>query len=290
MDILEQLRQLDLSEYPITELDNLLNKLDSIEIMLTNYKGKAEYPKLIERALINTKENPEFNIVSRISYKPAEFNKSYLRASTPKNTMFYGSIISDNLQEEEQKYARIVGAAEVSSLIRNSDVIEGWGRLIIGQWQVVEDISLATIINPTKKYEQAHLNELAAKYLTFLEEVPPHIKENTLRCLAFLSQEFSKCVSSGNNHEYLISSKYTEIFSNKSNHDGIIYPSVQAKGYGLCVAIHPRAMNKLKLIKVLQCKITKTVDQDGENHHHIANEKYCEVEDNAKTFELKDII
>lgn len=289
MDTLEQLKQLDLSEYPIAELDNLLTKLGGLAIMLTDYNYKAKYPKLIERAVNNTKENPEFNTVSRISYKPAEFNKSYLRASTPKNTMFYGSVISDDLEGEEKKYARIVGASEVSSLMRNSDIIEGWSHVTFGKWQVVKNISLATIIDPTKKYQQPYLNELAAQYLAFLEEVPTHIKENTLKCLAFLSQEFSKYVSSGNNHEYLISSKFTEIFTNTSNYDGIIYPSVQAKGYGLCVAIHPRAMNKLKPIRVLQCRITKTVNNDDENNFHLDNEKKCIVEDNVNTFELKNI-
>lgn len=289
MDTLEQLLQLNLSEYPIAELDNLLTKLGGVAIMLTDYNYKAKYPKLIERAVNNTKENPEFNTVSRISYKPAEFNKSYLRASTPKNTMFYGSVISDDLEGEEKKYARIVGASEVSSLIRNSDVIEGWSRITFGKWQVVENISLATIIDPMEKYEQPYLSELATKYLAFLEEVEPSVKENTLKCLAFLSKEFSKYVSSGSNHEYLISSKFTEIFTNTSNYDGIIYPSVQSKGYGLCVAIHPRAMNKLKLIQVLQCKITKALNDDGENNFHLDNEKNCLVKDNAKTFELKDI-
>jgi hypothetical protein len=289
MTVLEQLKELDLSEYPISDLDNLLIKLGGLAIMLTDYHDKAEYPKLIERAVNNSKGNSDYNTVSRISYKPAEFNKSYLRASTPKNTMFYGSVISDDLEGEEKKYARIVGASEVSSLMRNSDVVEGWSQMTFGKWQVVENISLATIIDPTKKYEQPYLNELAAKYLTFLEEVPPHIKENTLRCLAFLSEEFSKYVTSGNNHEYLISSKFTEIFTNTSNYDGIIYPSVQAKGYGLCVAIHPRAMNKLKLIRVLKCKITKTLGEDGENHFRLDNEKNCLVEDGCEKFELKDI-
>ena len=204
--------------------------------------------------------------------------------------MFYGSVISEDLEKEEKKYARLVGASEVSSLMRNSDVIEGWSRMTFGKWQVIENMSLATIINPLQKYEQPYLNELASKYLAFLEEVPQEIKENTLKCLAFLSAEFSKYVANGNNHEYLISSKFTEIFINTSNYDGIIYPSVQAKGYGLCVAIHPRAMNKLKLIKVLQCKITKTVDEGGENHFLIDNEKNCLVENDAKTFDLENIV
>lgn len=292
MDIIDQLKALDLSEFPIAELDRLLTSLGPLGIMLTDYHKTPEnqYSKEIERAVNNSKEEPEFNEVSRISFKPAKFNSNYLRASTPKNTMFYGSVFSeDDYDKEEMKYTRIVGASEISSLMRNSDVIEGWSRMTFGNWEVTEDISLATIIDPTIDYEHPYLNNLKNKYLEFLKEMPEDVRENTIKCLKFLSSEFSKYVSSGNNHEYLISAKFTEIFTKTSAYDGVVYPSVQSKGYGLCVAIHPRAMNKLKLTKVLQCKLTKTVREDGENDFKLSNEKNCLVEDGAKTFELKDI-
>ncbi|MGO4913834.1 hypothetical protein [Leeuwenhoekiella sp. W20_SRS_FM14] len=128
MHAIDQLKELDLSEYPIAELDRLLTSLGPLGIMLTDYHKTPEgqYSKEIERAVNNTKEEPEFSAVSRISYKPAKFNSNYLRASTPKNTMFYGAVISEeDFDKEEMKYPRIVGASEISSLMRNSDVIEG---------------------------------------------------------------------------------------------------------------------------------------------------------------------
>ncbi|MEL0457622.1 hypothetical protein WJN01_15405 [Flavobacteriaceae bacterium SZ-1-7] len=292
MHAIDQLKELDLSEYPIAELDRLLTSLGPLGIMLTDYHKTPEgqYSKEIERAVNNTKEEPEFSTVSRISYKPAKFNSNYLRASTPKNTMFYGAVISEeDFDKEEMKYPRIVGASEISSLMRNSDVIEGWSRLTFGNWEVTEDISLATIIDPTIDYEHPYLNSLKNKYVEFLNEMPEDVRENTVKCLKFLSAEFSKYVSGGNNHEYLISAKFTEIFTKTSTYDGVVYPSVQSKGYGLCVAIHPRAMSKLKLTKVLQCKLTKTVREDGENDFQLLNEKHCLVEDGAETFELKEI-
>ncbi|MGO4913833.1 hypothetical protein [Leeuwenhoekiella sp. W20_SRS_FM14] len=161
--------------------------------------------------------------------------------------------------------------------------------MTFGNWEVTEDISLATIIDPTIEYEHPYLNSLKNKYVEFLNEMPEDVRENTVKCLKFLSAEFSKYVSGGNNHEYLISAKFTEIFTKTSTYDGVVYPSVQSKGYGLCVAIHPRAMSKLKLTKVLQCKLTKTVGEDGENDFQLLNEKHCLVEDGAETFELKEI-
>lgn len=292
MDVINQLQQLDFRLYPLTEIDRLLSSLGKIGFMITDYheKQKNGHEIEFERAVNNTKEEPEFNSVSRISFKPAEYNSNYLRASTPKNTMFYGSVLSEkDYDPEKLKYNRIIGSSEISSLIRNSDVIEGWSRITFGKWSVTEKISLVTIIDPTIEYKHPYLNKLRDDYLEFLQQMPKDVQENTIKCLKFLSSEFSKYVSSGNNHEYLISSKFTELLTNNSANDGVVYPSVQSHGYGLCVAIHPKAINKLQLKKVLQCRLTKTLKSDGENNFSLHNEKHCLVENGAKTFELKAI-
>lgn len=283
--MVEKFKELKLSDYPIAEIDSLMTKIGPLAILLTDFHNQKE----IERAVNNTKEEPEFNTISRISFKPEQFNHNYLRASTPNNTMFYGSVISETDNEDEIKNSRIVGATEVSTLMRNSEIIEGWSRITFGKWKVKEQISLATIIDPTKDYDKPYLNELKNKYNNFLNEVPLEVKENTIKWLKYFAQEFEKKVSNGNNHDYLISAKFTEIFVNTSKYDGVIYPSVQSQGYGLCVAIHPRAIHKLQLIKVLQCKITKTLKEDNENHFLLSNEKNCIVEENSETFKLQKI-
>jgi hypothetical protein len=293
MEIIDKIKQLDLSLYPIAELTKLLQNLGELGFLVTNFnKVEADlFPKEIERAVNNTLEEPEFNSVSRISFKPPQFNTNFLRASTPKNTMFYGSVISDHdMENEEAKITRIVGATEVSSLMRNSDIIEGWSRMTFGKWEVIENISLLTMIDPSLNYEKKYLNELKNLYVNMLNDTPEEIKENTMKCLKFISEEFSKYVSSGNNHEYLISSLFTELWTKKPKYDGIIYPSVQSDGYGLCVAIHPRAMNKLKLTKVLQCKVSKKINPDNTYNFRITNEKRCKVKEGSESFELIEII
>lgn len=285
MEIIDKIKELDLTEYPIVQLDNLLTKAGKLCIMLTDlHQGKR-----LERAVNNSKEDPEFNNVSRISFKPPEYNNNYLRASTPKNTMFYGTVFSDDdeITEQQMKYERIVGSAEVSTLMRNSEILEGWSRITFGSWVFEDTVSLATIIDPTKEYDHAYLNRLKNRYLEFLEEVPKEVKENTIEWLIFLSSEFSKKVANGNNHDYLVSAKFTELFVNKGRYDGVIYPSVQSSGYGLCVAIHPDAVPKIRLKYVLQCKLTKSQRKDGENHFLLENLKNCKVEKGETEFNLK---
>lgn len=104
-----------------------------------------------------------------------------------------------------------------------------------------------------------------------MNKITKEIRRNILKCLQFLSSEFSKYVSVGNNHEYLISSMFTEILTKNSIYDGIVYPSVQLKGYGLCVAIHLKALNKINLTKVLQCKLTKTSTSNNKNNFVLSN-------------------
>lgn len=203
--------------------------------------------------------------------------------------MFYGTLFSDEDEttEHQKKFERIIGTSEVATLMRNSEILEGWSRITFGRWVFDETVSLATIIDPTQVYKHAYLNRLKGKYFDYLKQVPLEIKKNTIDWLKFLSSEFAKEVANGNNYDYLISSKFTEIFVNQGKYDGVIYPSVQSRGYGLCVAIHPNAVSKIRLNYVLQCKLTKSQKVDGENHFFLENIKHCRVEKGATEFKLE---
>ena len=248
-------------------------------LMTSDYRP----PKVIERAVNNSEDEPEFNTVSRISYKPAKFNAEYQRASTPNNTMFYGAVVPEKTSDKEITNARITGAFEVAELIRNRELKNGESDITFGKWLVQDQISLATIFDPTLDYKIDYINEVKEDYLKNINSAPKEIKEKSLRYLKYLASEFSKPVKKGENHEYLISAILTEILVN-SGFDGVLYPSVQTAGVGLCVAIHPRLMDKLSLFRAIQCKIIKT---DG--NIKIENEKFCEIELNASEFKLNII-
>lgn len=276
IDIITELNKLNLAEYPTDEITKILNSIGPMALMTTDYRP----PKVIERAVNNTEEEPEFNTVSRISYKPAKFNTEYQRASSPSNTMFYGAVLSEKMSDEEIKNARIIGACEVAELIRNKELKNGESDITYGKWIVRDKISLATIFDPTLDYKIDYVNEVKENYLGNLNSAPKDIKEKSLRYLKFLASEFSKPVKKGENHEYLISAILTEILVN-TGFDGVLYPSVQTSGMGLCVAIHPRLMDKLSLFRAIQCKIIKT---NGDIR--ITNEKVCEIELDATEFKL----
>jgi len=277
-EIIDKLKKIDLSSYPEKEVETLLKELfqNPIPIITTDYR----YPKEIERAVNNTEDEPIFNSKNRISFKPAKYNTTHQRASTPNNTMFYASVIPENnLSKDEIQYARITGAKEVVDLFREN--IDGERTVTFGKWEIQDLISVTTIFDPNVDYKIAYINEVKEFYKK--QKLSDEQIEQRDEVLAFLADEFSKRVDKGNNHEYLISAIVTELIVNH-NSDGVLYPSVQADGYGLCLALHPRVMDRLKLIKVLQCKIKK----EGKDES-ILNERVCKIGDETDNFELKEI-
>lgn len=276
--IINRLKELDLSTFPNKETESLLKQLFSvpIPIITTDYA----YPKEFERAVNNTNDEPIFNSKNRISYKPAQCNDTFQRASTPKTTMFYASVILEkDLSDEEIKYARITGAYETVDLLRED--INGERIVTFGKWQAQGLISVTTIFDPNIDYKINYINTVR----DFCKEQKLSEKEIFQRdeVLIFLAGEFSKKITKGENYNYLISAIVTQLIVNH-NSDGVLYPSVQSDGYGLCVALHPRVMDRLKLTKVLQCRIIK---EDGSVE--INNEKVCLIENDLDIFELKDI-
>jgi len=276
--IIEQIRQLDLKDFPEQKVRELLTNLfsEKIPIVTTDFNT----PKEIERAVNNTDNEPVFNSKKRISYKPVELNTDFLRASTPGNTMFYASVVpEDELSQDEIKYGRIIGASEVVDLLREDK--DGERLVTFGKWEVQNTISVMTIFDPNKDYNVNYINKVRDFY-NHQNLSTSDVKKRD-EVLSFLAEEFSKKVDKNENYKYLISAIASELITNNCS-DGILYPSVQSNGYGLCLALHPKVMDRLKLIKVLQCKIRK------ENQNiTLLNLNACKVENDSENFELKSI-
>ncbi|MDR6845595.1 hypothetical protein [Flavobacterium granuli] len=278
MENLKKLQELNLNSCSIEEIDQLLNNIGPLPIMRTEYSEG----KIFDRAQRNKDEEPDFTTVKRMSYVPKENNKDYLRASTPDHTMFYGSVLKDHYTTDDVGYTRMTACCETSELLRDNKIPEGERIITLGTWQVQEPITLATIFDPTKDYELDYLNEIKQDYLISIDR-NPDLKEKGLAYLKFLATEFSKDVKSGNNHEYHISALFTKIISN-TGVDGVLYPSVRSAGIGLCVALHPRVADKLKLIMVNKCYIKKK-----DNKVSIGYLKRCNVNPSSETFELLEM-
>lgn len=244
--------------------------------------------KFIYRA--RPSESSIFSKATDLSYVPKECNKAYGRASTPKNTMFYGSINIDNNKGLKTLSEEIVILTESSKLFRESTLHnDGIERITIGKWEVINQIPLISIV-----YHRAYarknsiLKEQQKIYYRFIRQFPI-IKEQIIEVTDFIAGEFAKKID--NNYEYKISALFTEHVgkvAKNSGHEvaGILYPSKQTEGDGLCVAIHPDWVNScLKLVEVLEVKLYKKDKKIVVN-----NIREAIVEKSSDSFKLKKII
>jgi hypothetical protein len=107
---LHNLNKLDLSKYPIDEVNKYLTNLGaSAHIGYTLHKGFDIY-----RARPNEDDEISYVNRSQLSYKPQINNTTFQRASTPNKTMFYGSILPSEIGEDDINNARFTSCLEAS--------------------------------------------------------------------------------------------------------------------------------------------------------------------------------
>lgn len=252
-EILAALEALDLSKYPYQETKDLIGSIGpvaAIEYVL--HPGKV-----IMRARPN-KIGERFSKISEISYKPEQYNNTYQRASTPHNTMFYGSTVSEKLKPGELELMRIIGLFEAISLCRDVHS-EGEQIMTYSRWRVVKDIPLMAIIHhtgfPVDNSEAAEMREYFTKRLS---EQPQEVAEKSKIVTDFLSNQYAKEITP-KDYDYLISAIYTEMLIVNGHAGGVLYPSVRTGGDGFNVAIHPYYLDNGYLIPevVGECTIYK---------------------------------
>jgi hypothetical protein len=261
-EVLDKLQKLDLSLEPYDEVKTLLFELGNIGIVTTIlHSGKK-----ILRGRINEEYNKSYIKISDLSYKPQEKNTSYLRASTPHKTMFYGAIVSEELGKEEPTTSRITILAELSDFARDPQSV-GIQKITFSSWKIVEDIELASLIHH-KDYEKLPklVKKLQSEFEKFINKYPDY-KDIIGEINAFLGKQFAKKIEPGKNYDYLISAVFAETIT-ELGFDGVLYPSVKLDGAGINIALNPNVIGtKVKFIGAGECtiyknKLKKTIGND----------------------------
>lgn len=152
--------------------------------------------------------------------------------------------------------------------------------MTLGTWRLKEDITCATIFDPSRTYTIDFLNDVKDAYTAILEGEPNDMKEKGYAYLEFLASEFSKDVKKNQNHDYYISSQFSRVIST-TGVDDIVYPSVRSAGLNLCVALQPRVTDKLELIMVNKVHVKK---ENGEVKIRYLGR--CNVTEGATEFKI----
>jgi hypothetical protein len=281
-----KLQGLDLKT--VTNRDVIINEISKIGyipyLITTLFSGMSIY-----RARPNDGKN--FGLVKDLSYVPPENNTRYKRASTPENTMFYGAVTSDSGGDLKNVNEEVVLLCEASKLYRQRDRIdEDTEILTLGKWVVTKDIPLISIVQyEGYKDESKWVRDNRNDYKRFIRQFPT-IRNQIIKATNFFAEEFAKEVKENENHDYMISALFTERILNNIKRiekpiGGILYPSKQAEGSGLCVAILPEWVDEcMKLVEVVEVKVYKKGRRIATN-----NLRECHVEPNSTSFILNEI-
>ncbi|WP_315144072.1 hypothetical protein [Capnocytophaga leadbetteri] len=249
-NLIDSLKNLDLSTYPEKEIRYLLQQIGKISaIELTFHKGRQ-----VMRARVNNNDS-RYRKKTDLSYKPQQFNITYQRASTPNRTMFYASCLSENPNDNEIQSMRIPCILESIPEMRdnNSSFIK---KITFGRWEVIDDLRLFPIIlNETYYQNTIFLKEIADYYKKNNELFDQTLAEKSEKIQSFLANEFAK-EEIREDYDYMISAIFSEL-KIENNYDGVFYPSVRTVGKGFNIAITPKATEKLRLIAAGECTIYK---------------------------------
>jgi len=278
LEIINHLSHLDLSTYPYSKAKQLIGMLGKIGVIVVTLHPR----KRIFRARPNC-NGEHFSKVSDISYKPAHLNNTFQRASTPNMTMFYGSIIPENIKIGELNNSRLIGSFEVVNLLRNPES-SGEQVLTYGKWIVTKKINLfAVLFHQNFLDKSSYTRELYNGYHVFLNKFPK-FKTDSFIISTFFANEFAKSFTP-NDYNYLLSACFTEMAVEK-NLAGVLYPSVRVEGAGFNVAIHPHYVdNCMELEAVGECTVYKR-----RRDTKVDNDLVALVLAGQKEFELKPVL
>lgn len=274
---ISKLKKIDLSKYPIDEINSIMKEFGNFGVVvMTLHAGKS-----IIRARPN-EPTETFKTVSELSFKPAKFNTTFQRASTPNTTMFYGCVVPENLAEGELDNARVTAIFEASKLYRQ-EIESGEEKITFSRWTVTKDIPLIAIVyHKDFINNSSHTNELHTAYQTFLKNNPNDIA-NSNTVTEYLASEFAK-KETPHDYDYLISALFTEIALSQG-FAGVYYPSVRAEGKGFNVAIHPDFVNSnMKAIVSGECSLYKKA-----KHIVLDNDTITEIADGEIEFVMRPI-
>ena len=276
LNIINKLSRLDLSSYPVDRISNYISQIGITAGI--NYTLHKNFP--IFRTRPNEDDTEVFNTKRQLSYKPQKYNTTFQRASTPNNTMFYGSILPHEIGEDDLNNARLTSCFEASKTYRNNLFISN-EKITFSRWDVKEDINLFLVLPVVE-------NDYSDSFVAFMNrEIARFTNSNKELAIKtrIYNQYFGQIFANPNirfDYDYIISAIYTEMII-KAGFDGIIYPSVKAQGKGYNVCLTPNCVDeKLQLKVVGEGRILKVGYLSG-----IVGERQAVIEDETMEFEYK---
>ena len=172
--------------------------------------------------------------------KKAKDVKDFQRASIPHESVFYGSVGDNGVEDGD-----MIALLETSKLHRNN-IEKGREQIAVSHWLVTKDIDMALICHNRVFSGAISGSTLNAMQFNYQRKLPEYDKNvNVIRefdiLAEFVSSQFAKRIQEGDNAQYMISAFFAH--NSLSTEPGIIYPSTQVDGkLGFNVVLTPQTV------------------------------------------------
>lgn len=265
----------------INSLDELYDIFKSVGdydipiVRFTLYKGAG-----LIRQRINPKRE-EFHYVTELSYPPSVCLTKLGRANLPYQSMFYACSFP-NEENYNTPLPRIISLLETSQFFKNKNNF-GIERSTVSRWELAENINLIAL--PFSNTYQRPCQDVL-DVITNWEDIISNANNDGLELILYMAKEIAKdfdtddgYVKIANFVNYLL-----HINSKTKDADGIIYPSVPARGGGFNVAIKPEIVDKK--IKFCGASLCYLLKQRDKSYVHIIKDSLVN-EDGSLTFYIR---
>lgn len=204
----------------------------------------------IDRVRVN-KADEIFSGIDQVSYisdkDVLEKHVDFGRANEPKQGVFYGSIITPQIE-----HPRAVAYFETSELLKNLDKHPNTEEVFtLSRWRLIENIEVVEMIFSEEALKANEYNRLSLENQIKNYKHLPLADHYEYQGKLF-SDEFARNdIKKGEQFKYKISAAYFNYVNRNSHLRGITYPSVASKYLGQNVALLPEIVDKcLKLESV----------------------------------------
>jgi hypothetical protein len=232
-------------------------------------KSTIDEGRLITRARLHKKKESTFSSEKEISYREDFINMNeYQRASVPFQSMFYGCIDIDKINnlniKESVDTKRLIYATPIYECNIHNFLQENGGiaRFTFGVWTVTKPITTWYLIfNNDLPVNDKHFNEDIKGFLNEFEFNHPNEIETIKEHLTLISKEFYREIPNNNNQFYKVSAAYSAYAFQNFNIGSIIYPSKKTEGNSMNIAISPEVVESslsLDYVEVWEAELTKT--------------------------------
>lgn len=201
-----------------------------------------------------------FSNVSQLSYPPPE-NTKLGRANLPGNPMFYACTFPSEIKDGAP-IPRVIALEETSPFMRNKSKF-GIERATVSRWVVVSPVELIALPF-IGHYERPCPDLIEIKEKWDRAITSGIVPQNALGLMEYMAEEISKDFTEP--YQYLKIAHFIyyllKINAKTKAADGIIYPSVPAKGAGFNVAIKPESVDaKIRFSNASECHLLKRKDE-----------------------------